>query len=482
MTSEQADLWQRILDFSIDGPELGALTFARRLARENGWSDSQAERAILEYKRFVFLAHSAGHQVCPSEQVDQVWHAHLTYTRSYWDRFCEEVLGRPLHHEPTRGGPAEAAKHEQMYESTLASYRRLFASAPPADLWPPGAIRFGEDAQHRQVNTQRNWVVPKRPFRRALGALTLLAGAGLASGCVQPVIGDAQVDREEFLLIYVLALIGAFALAMVIRRTLRQPEYAIQIEEGELDVYDYALLAGGPVRVFDVGLVQLLESGAVSHNDKDKFFATGPLPDKADAIAQHLYELIAHGGESGRLLDVIRKSVQFDLEARKEHLRELGLLLSDSRAGFSYALPLLIMLVTTIGLGVGRTVAGVAGHKPTCFLMLLMAVGLFVTVKVFGTRSRRTARGDAFLATINAKPPLRYDSDPTRRDIILATALVGTAALAATEHESVAKLLHPKTDPTSSGGGCGSGCGGSACGGGGCGGGGCGGGCGGGGD
>ena len=43
-----------------------------------------------------------------SEQVDAAWHLHLTYTRSYWDRFCKETLGQPLHHDPTRGGPAEA--------------------------------------------------------------------------------------------------------------------------------------------------------------------------------------------------------------------------------------------------------------------------------------------------------------------------------------------------------------------------------------
>jgi hypothetical protein len=36
------------------------------------------------------------HIVTPSEQVDQVWHLHLTYTRSYWDEFCPNVLGQPF--------------------------------------------------------------------------------------------------------------------------------------------------------------------------------------------------------------------------------------------------------------------------------------------------------------------------------------------------------------------------------------------------
>ena len=85
MTETEQALWKRIASFSVDeGDE--ALTFASRLARENRWTDAYAVRAIEEYKRLIFLAVVAGHPVTPSDQVDQVWHLHLTYTRSYWDR------------------------------------------------------------------------------------------------------------------------------------------------------------------------------------------------------------------------------------------------------------------------------------------------------------------------------------------------------------------------------------------------------------
>ena len=36
-----------------------------------------APGAIEEYRKFVFLALVAGHQITPSDQVDQVWHLHL---------------------------------------------------------------------------------------------------------------------------------------------------------------------------------------------------------------------------------------------------------------------------------------------------------------------------------------------------------------------------------------------------------------------
>ena len=69
------------LDPYVIGPATAALPFAERLARENGWSRSHAERVVGEYKRFCFLAATAGHTVTPSDAVDQAWHLHLTYSR-----------------------------------------------------------------------------------------------------------------------------------------------------------------------------------------------------------------------------------------------------------------------------------------------------------------------------------------------------------------------------------------------------------------
>ncbi len=277
MTTDRTELWRQICDFSIDGPEQHSLSFAAKLARENGWTNSFAEHAILEYKRFVFLAMTAGHPVCPSDQVDQVWHLHLTCTRSYWERFCKETLGRPLHHEPTRGGPIEDRKHEHMYGQTLAAYRLLFEQEPPAEFWPVAAIRFGDDVKHRRVNTRSHWIVPKAPVKH-FGAMTmLLAAAGIASGCVAPLVANAPQDRELWLAIYVIAFIGAFCAGLVVRRKLRQPSDPIDIAPGELDRYDLALMAGGPIRVFDAVLIHLCEQKAITFDGKDKFYVAGRL-------------------------------------------------------------------------------------------------------------------------------------------------------------------------------------------------------------
>ena len=84
MDRKHAELWQRIEEFAIDADDV-KLTFAERLARENGWSRPFARRVVDEYKRFVFMAMVADHEVTPSDEIDEAWHLHLTYTRSYWD-------------------------------------------------------------------------------------------------------------------------------------------------------------------------------------------------------------------------------------------------------------------------------------------------------------------------------------------------------------------------------------------------------------
>src|SRR5690349_10411473 len=138
MNSLQAVLYERLRTFDFDEgkPEL---TFIARLAHENGWSEKYASRAVQEYRRFLLLAMTAGHPVSPSDAVDQVWHLHLCSTQSYWDRLCSVVLGKPLHHHPTRGGVEESRKFIAMYRKTLLTYRTVFGEVPPEDIWPaPG--------------------------------------------------------------------------------------------------------------------------------------------------------------------------------------------------------------------------------------------------------------------------------------------------------------------------------------------------------
>jgi len=153
-------LWQKISQFTLD-IEGDPLPFSARLARENGWSRQEAHGAIEEYKRFIYLICIADTPLTPSEAVDQVWHLHLVYTRSYWKDFCDGVLGRAIHHDPTKGGESQTRRFVGQYTQTCAIYESEFGSAPPVKFWPPVAERFAASPRLQWVDRRRHWVLRK---------------------------------------------------------------------------------------------------------------------------------------------------------------------------------------------------------------------------------------------------------------------------------------------------------------------------------
>jgi len=60
--------------------------------------------AILEFKRFMGLA-ALGYRglAVPNEDVDNVWHTFLLFTREY-ALFCRKAVGAFVHHVPTKSG------------------------------------------------------------------------------------------------------------------------------------------------------------------------------------------------------------------------------------------------------------------------------------------------------------------------------------------------------------------------------------------
>lgn len=164
MSPAQSALWSKIEQFPIDDPA-SDFSFSDRLTRENGWSKSKTAAVIKEYLKFVFLACEAGHPVTPSLDLDEAWHLHMIYTRSYWTDLCQNTIERPLHHGPTKGGSSESSKFHEWYQNTLDSYSRLFDQLPPAEIWPAAKQRFSNQNNPVRINKATHWVIPK-PFRR----------------------------------------------------------------------------------------------------------------------------------------------------------------------------------------------------------------------------------------------------------------------------------------------------------------------------
>lgn len=133
MEKKHIDLWQKIAFFNLDDPN-ATLSFSKKLASEQKWTHDDTQRAIAEYKKFIFLAIVEPKGASPSHKVDEVWHLHITYTENY-AAFCQSVLGRFLHHQPSKGGSTELHKHNAWYDDTLKAYCKHFETPPPPDLW-----------------------------------------------------------------------------------------------------------------------------------------------------------------------------------------------------------------------------------------------------------------------------------------------------------------------------------------------------------
>jgi uncharacterized protein (TIGR04222 family) len=411
MNPDETALWTRLRGFRFSD-DTAALSFARRLAREQGWSPEFTRRVLEEYRRFLFLAVTAGHPVTPGDAVDQAWHLHLIYTRSYWEDLCGRVLRQPLHHG-----------------ATLASYRRQFGE-PPADLWPAPAERFARPGRFVRVDRSRWWLLPRPGWRWAL-----LPGATAVAGCV-PVSWLMHRSGGEFLPWYAACVAGALALGWFLRR--RTTPGFVPGGPVPADPLDIALLGGGrgaAIRGVAANLVQRSWAAVTVQGGLEArtlpAAATGLTP--WETAARQLLVTARRPVSLARLGSALRP----ELARGEVRLTQAGLL---ARRGDLWRRRLLIWLpgLAVLALGAARTVQGLIGGWPVGCLTLLNGA-LFVGLLCLVPRgAQRTGAGLAALRELRrrhgtapaAGPPT--GAVPDLADALPVVGLFGLGALAGT--------------------------------------------------
>lgn len=114
-----------------------------------------ANKWILEYRKFLVMAYLTDKMISPSEQVDQVWHLHMTYTQHY-RAMCRTLIEHDFKHSPSAGGGTEGQKFENIYDDTLSFYKAVFTIDAPADVWETTQQRFDmKNFSFRTVNLYR---------------------------------------------------------------------------------------------------------------------------------------------------------------------------------------------------------------------------------------------------------------------------------------------------------------------------------------
>ena len=72
-----------------------------RLVRVEGWPVKAAKTGIALYRNFLYLVAKYPNMLLPpSQEMDEVWHAHILHTRDYRN-FCQNTFGRYIDHDPS---------------------------------------------------------------------------------------------------------------------------------------------------------------------------------------------------------------------------------------------------------------------------------------------------------------------------------------------------------------------------------------------
>lgn len=482
-------LWRRLQAHRFDDPA-DARPLSARLAQAQGWRHAHAQRVLREYRRFLYLALRLRGHACPSEAVDAAWHAHLLDSSRYFGDFCPRVLGRTLHHHPSRGG-ADGPRHQSNYQATLRAYEAAFGAPPPADIWPPAAQRFAERV--RQVSNHSHWVLAKpawwpRPGapRRAtpalrawvlLGCAPALAVVGCTQGRIPLAINDT-LTGPQFLLRY-LGLVGALVLlgVMLALRGLRGRRAEGPVTTEGLRPVDLGYLADGAARAIWTAMARLLQRRELRYDEDTKTWHAEVQPGwRTHPLERSLHAELAAAGS----LEAAIAGAQPQLDALHQRLHAQGLLSAaqrTARAERARRLPEQIYHAAWVALllwGGLRALQGWQRGQPIGGLLVLMAIA-FMAMAVFRRRlpHRLTREGKALLRATRAALTERTGLRLANPAMPLALALLGASALA-DELQPLREALAPATHGSSGGSGCGgssdSGCDGGGGDGGGCGG------------
>lgn len=363
------ELWQRILDFDFDNAP-GSYTFSVRLSKENRWTRNFTQQALLEYRKFMYLAATSATMVSPSEIVDIVWHQHLIFTQSYKD-FCT-LLGRQVQHIPSTHNSLDLEKFKIAKEQTARLYQEVFGEQSKT-IWDNQSMlqSLNLPQNNRSIQDVLSYALP-------ITAFSLIPAYSL----LRPVY--LHINNPAFIIIVALIVAGAL---LYVKQYFNPRHLQSMIDETEkgsfinnLHPYEVACLKTGNINAVINGcLGELLHEELVEIDHVGNFSvpenrpANEPYMQLAiDKIAE--YKKIPHK----ELLEELQQQPAFgnierSMEAVKQHVVGSEKFVRLFCVNYIVlALPALLIYT--------RILTGYLREKPITFILL---AGIFYTVVIY---------------------------------------------------------------------------------------------------
>ncbi|HEX6429775.1 MAG TPA: hypothetical protein VF008_18910 [Niastella sp.] len=246
---EHSSLWIAIQQFPLDDPN-AEITFSHKLSAKQNWSPTFTERVVEEYRKFIFLCCISPNGASPSQAVDEAWHLHLTYTKSYWIDLCKNTLNKDIHHHPSQGGDEEDHKHRDWYSETLINYQSVFGSLPPDDIWPPP----------REIEShlpEPAWVVQNQNIALVIMLLTLPL---IVSAYLHRVLFPFALTGPQFLGFFPLLTLSCIICYIILQHDKGRALKQLVIEHFPTDttVFQTALYLYGKHRALQTAIIDLM--------------------------------------------------------------------------------------------------------------------------------------------------------------------------------------------------------------------------------
>lgn len=374
---ENRRLWSAIQQFPFDDP-YAEITFSRKLSAKQHWSPSYTERVIEEYRKFLYLCCISPNGASPSQAVDEAWHLHLTYTKSYWTDLCKNTINKDIHHHPSRGGDEEDHKHHDWYAETLVLYQSVFESPPPNDIWPPP--RSFEPPIEEPVPVTRSHVKAFIVLLLLLPFLLIYFKYG--------VLFPFSLAGPQFLVFFpVLALSSLLCFILIQNeKTKHFPALLISWFPEKATAFETAQFLYGRKRLIQTAIVDLIRRNLLELTTEKLFLLHPGRYIKTDDEQNPLINSFLKEERDSITYESIMERWGKDVPHGFTTLQQLYELANRKEPFFKKHNLLIIPFVIDIA----RFIQGAVNHKPLSFLFLELA-GLLIAASIVARAYSKTA-------------------------------------------------------------------------------------------